>query len=364
MKAEAELAVKQTKLPFLLASIGKKAPKQPIALEQLIAGALKDNPDVRVAGAKVREAESEAHRVRIRVATDLQGVLAEIEIVEIGVKEALLKFNNTERLFEKKAISREELSNAILSYTKAKAELVAKQGKLPYLLGKSVETQKKVTHVIDEKIQKAWEQNINDAKITDDEFIRRATLDILGRTPQPQEVAKFKTLPDESRRRLLINELFQSVASPAGAARQPAGVDSIWMDGPVKEKLFPKLYRDTPMTDKLRKVLDTPIKLKVNEVDATELLDHLHNEFTGVNLQVRYKAPKNQKVTINFREPVPKGAFLQCLEDELHCVFILRDYGVVVVPADEKLPPGAIRVTDFWKQPRSKDVKPETKSVK
>ena len=40
---------------------------------------------------------------------------------------------------------------------------------------------------------------------------------------------------------------------------------------------------------------------------------------------------------------------LQFLEDELDVVFVLRDYGVVVVAAEEKLPPGAVRVLDFWK---------------
>jgi hypothetical protein len=67
------------------------------------------------------------------------------------------------------------------------------------------------------------------------------------------------------------------------------------------------------------------------------------------NLTIRAKAVSKDKVSVELKQPVPAGAALQYLEDELGVVFVVRDYGIVVVPADERLPPGAIRAVDFWK---------------
>src|SRR5947208_549434 len=42
-------------------------PEKPATLEEMLAKALKDNPDIRVAESKVREAEAELNRVRLQV---------------------------------------------------------------------------------------------------------------------------------------------------------------------------------------------------------------------------------------------------------------------------------------------------------
>ena len=39
-------------------------------------------------------------------------------------------------------------------------------------------------------------------------------------------------------------------------------------------------------------------------------------------------------------------------QDELGVVFVLRDYGIVVVGTGERLPPGAVSVVTFWKSGR------------
>src|SRR5271166_4465956 len=53
--------------------------KKPSALEELIAQALRDNPDVRVAEAKVREAEAELNRARLQA---IQKVVAHQHTIE------------------------------------------------------------------------------------------------------------------------------------------------------------------------------------------------------------------------------------------------------------------------------------------
>src|SRR5438067_1850675 len=55
---------------------GKEAAeKEKLKLEELLSRALKDNPDVRVAEAKVREAEAELNRARLLVAQKVTGAV-------------------------------------------------------------------------------------------------------------------------------------------------------------------------------------------------------------------------------------------------------------------------------------------------
>jgi hypothetical protein len=332
-----------------------EAPEQAPALEQLIAEALKNNPDVRVAEAKVHEAEAQLARTRTLVAAEISALQAELKAVQVTVDGAMARYQRMKELAQLKSIDAKVVDESLLSLMKAEAELAVKQAKLPFLLGKPTQTRWKVTHIIDQSIHKAWEQNISDAKITDDEFIRRAMLDILGRTPRPQEIAKFKSLPEATRRRQLLDELIQSATSPSGANKSVAVVDSAWTDLNSWEVVL-NIKRNTPLTDKLRKALDTPIKLKVDKMSGAELMAFLRAQLPGINLLTRVNQPTEARgFAIEFTEPVPLGAFLQFIEDDGRFVFILRDYGIIVVAADEKLPPGALRVTDFWKHAKAGD---------
>jgi hypothetical protein len=110
------------------------------------------------------------------------------------------------------------------------------------------------------------------------------------------------------------------------------------------------------MTDKLRAALDkTTPGFAYGDTPANEVLDYVRNAILpGINVTVRGKAVGKQKISVGLKQPIPAGAVLQYLEDELSVVFVLRDYGIVVVAADERLPPGAIRVGDFWKQGKTK----------
>jgi hypothetical protein len=65
---------------------------------------------------------------------------------------------------------------------------------------------------INDEIRKKWQETkiTPSARCTDHEFIRRASLDIIGRIAQPQEIAKFLSDPPERRRSLLIERLLES----------------------------------------------------------------------------------------------------------------------------------------------------------
>src|SRR5207244_12476207 len=103
-------------------------------------------------------------------------------------------------------------------------------------------------------------------------------------------------------------------------------------------------------SDKLRKALDAKLRVVVDNSSLVEVLDYLREKGgLGVNIHIRAKGLKEQKVQVNMPEPVPIGAVFQYLEDELKIVFVLRDYGIVVSGAEDRLPPGAVRVVDYWK---------------
>jgi hypothetical protein len=66
-----------------------------------------------------------------------------------------------------------------------------------------------VVHAINEKLEAAWKANniVPADYCTDHEFIRRASLDIVGRIATPEEIAEFLKDPKETRRSLLIDRL-------------------------------------------------------------------------------------------------------------------------------------------------------------
>ncbi|MFQ3648773.1 MAG: DUF1549 domain-containing protein [Gemmataceae bacterium] len=66
-----------------------------------------------------------------------------------------------------------------------------------------------VSKIIDEKLEAEWKaNNIMPSHFIDDyEFIRRASLDIIGRVAKPEEIARYLKDPPDKRRSLLIDRL-------------------------------------------------------------------------------------------------------------------------------------------------------------
>ncbi len=69
-----------------------------------------------------------------------------------------------------------------------------------------------VVGIINSKLEAGWKENklIPSESCTDNEFIRRASLDIVGRIAKPDEVAQFLKDPQQYRRSLLIDRLLKS----------------------------------------------------------------------------------------------------------------------------------------------------------
>jgi hypothetical protein len=352
----------------------KQRAEQKTALEQLIAEALKNNPDIRVGESKVRDAEAELQRTRMKVLSEITVLHTETQAAQAAVEEAARRYERAKKLFGQKALSTEILDEAEHTFLKCKASLAVIQAKLPYLLGKASPMDRELTFLLRtsglmmehsqrlkeaQKTLRLHEESQNDVQLaqqelakrleehakvagkaaTDEEFLRRLTLDLLGRPPTADEMKDFLSRPEKVRRQKWVEKL---------AATQPR-LETARDYYPMAMALV--VRSASPMTDKLRKALDAPVRMQAQGLTAKDLLDHVRDTMLpGVNLHVRAKALKNNAVDINLKEALPLGAFLQYLEDELEVVFVLRDYGVVVVGEGERLPPGAINVIDFWKR--------------
>jgi hypothetical protein len=102
-----------------------------------------------------------------------------------------------------------------------------------------------------------------------------------------------------------------------------------------------------PMAEKLRKALDRPVTLKLENVPAREVVKLFQKDNPGIHIQLS-GAPEAVPVTANLTD-VPFGAALQLLEDSLpgHRI-VVRDYGLLIAVKD-RVPAGAVTLEDFWK---------------
>jgi hypothetical protein len=107
-----------------------------MSLDELLALAMKYNPDLRVAEAKLREAEAELERVRLQISQKLVALRGKIEAARKIAAEAQARYHRAEELFKKGALAREELDGAELTLARYKAELADLEAELPYIVGK------------------------------------------------------------------------------------------------------------------------------------------------------------------------------------------------------------------------------------
>jgi len=102
---------------------------------------------------------------------------------------------------------------------------IAEPKKLPALTGRAEDVD--IIQAIDVRIAEKWSAN----KLTpsnhasDYEFIRRASLDIIGRIAKPEEIQRFLKDPPEKRRALLIDRLLRD----EGYQKNLANIWTVWL---------------------------------------------------------------------------------------------------------------------------------------
>ncbi len=280
---------------------------KPSELEDLLAQALQNNPDLRVAAAKVAEAEAVLNQVRLQVAQKVVSAYNARDVARTVVADAEQRLARVHNLSKSGTISQEEVKDAERALMLAKAKLTEAEAELPYLTGK---------------------QAVREAQLAA-RLLRKA----------------------------------QAAFSPDGRLLATGDLDGavrVW-DTRTGLEVFPPgqgaaLQGST--ADKIRKALDQKVKVNFQNMPFADVLKFLEIT-TGVSFRNTLALFKggNPSITLQFNEPLPVGALLEALEDSFletgavdKVQFVIRDYGFLVVMSNRK-PPDAISLLSFWKNP-------------
>jgi hypothetical protein len=284
-------------------------------LEAMLADALRNNPDIRVAEAKVHEAEAELNRVRLQV---MQKVILARHTVEsqkaaVAAAEDRLKVLLDQHSHGNVPVSAVQAAEAALA--KEKAALAAVDVDLPMLLGRPPQS------------------------------TTTGESDRLG----------FRTLGN----RLNLSGVASSVAfSPDGkllATQRPDGAVVVWDAATGQQVGTPAQIQSAPATptrgalaDKIRRALDSPITVDIPQKKPLgEVLKFFEQQFPGISFQPVVSL-ENYKLSLHF-EQMPFGAVIQAVGDSHpDLAFVVRDYGILVTDVG-MVPEGAPLLHDFWK---------------
>src|SRR5262245_18065787 len=106
-------------------------------LEEALAQALKSNPDLKVAAAKLNEAEAVLHRTRLQVVQKVVTQHRAIEQAKSAVTLAEAQFARAKDLYAKGTVAAAEFAQARSALTQAKARLADAEAEMAFLMGKS-----------------------------------------------------------------------------------------------------------------------------------------------------------------------------------------------------------------------------------
>ncbi len=263
-----------------------KSPEGPSQLEQMLAQALKNNPDIRVASAKATMAEAELNRARLQVTQEVirlhHALLSQRATVAYQTK----KYERMKQLQATKSVSSEIVDEAQEALTAAKAKLAELEAQMNALLGKPS----------------------RDADASDS-AVRQRAVEALGRMQYANEIST-------------VQALYRQVLEQ----HKPAGA----------------------IAERIRAALEKHITLKERELQVADLLQHLQDRI-GVTIKLMGDSLPEPKLNLELTD-LSLTAILQYIEDsEPGWRFVVREYGLLFAP-EAKLPPGAVRVQEFLRK--------------
>jgi hypothetical protein len=280
------------------------AAKDKSKLEEWLDQALKSNPDIRVAEAKVQEAEAQLNRTRLQVMQKVATHYHAWTAQKAAVEAAEATWKRLQALGTKGVVGQEDMSQARAALEQAKAKLAEVEAERPYLVGK---------------------QPVGEST---DEAVRLGVQWLNLRRNQLSAAHALQLFGEESNTQ-------RSLAALALAQRQV-------------ELVAPESH--SPMAERIRKAMDKPVTLDYKDKPAAEVLDDLAKKADGVPFHVMVKLDGN--VTLQSKEPLALATALQMFQDFSptggHLMFVVRDYGILVT-MEQFLPKGAVILQDFLK---------------
>jgi hypothetical protein len=289
----------------------KPAPGTEPTLEEMLNKALKDNPDIRVAEAKVREADAELNRTRLQVTQKVLAFHYSRESQKAVIKFAEENMTRIHKLNSSHSISQEDVKAAEQQLGAAKAKLAEIEAEMPYLLGQQ------------------HHMKVSSVAFSPD-----------GRTLATGTADGTAKVWDAATGQQILGQSFFSSIGPVGTK----------IGAPLEAKSIP---------DKVRKALETPITVDYRQKPVSEILDDLKKKVPGLTIH-DLSGVSNHVANLQIDGQVPLRTALELLEDTCSVLysknfeggatgrvsFVLRDYGLLFAP-NASLPPGAVHISNL-----------------
>jgi hypothetical protein len=286
-------------------AVSRQKPAQPPALDQMIAEALRHNPDIRIAESKVHEAEAVLNQTRLQVIQKIVTLQHALEAQQAQVHLQEQQLRRCEQLHQTNAVPDEVVEAARQKLTAAKGKLSETEAELPYLLGRQDALKALSLRGMTDAIRPGELQPLPDSEAVD-----LANVMSKGHGPGSQALVG---LP--------------SVAAPSFSGS---------------------------MAEQIRKALDTPVSVQADGQPLADVLAGFEKKVPGVTFRI-LEAPggdiANWSPNLRFNGEVPLAAALQAIQDSSgppQIGFVVREYGILVAP-QERMPPGAVSVDALWK---------------
>jgi hypothetical protein len=281
---------------------GKKKPPEKSKLEEMLAEALKNNPDIRVAAANLALAEAELYRTRLQVTQKVVTLYHAIQSQQATVDFEQKQYDRMQALVKERAIDSRLLDERFAKLAAAKGKLTELEAQMPALLGKAARA----------------------AAFSPDGATLATTSDSL---------------------RLWDVRTGREIHLLSGSP--PTG----------------------SLAERMRKALQTPIKVDYKDMTFTLILRDLEKKVEGLSFRnlfddrLRKRLKDHPTYSIHFEEVLPVSAVLQALADETGCLFFVREYGIVATTR-EHTPQGAMTVEEFLRHKSADEPRRQSSSGK
>ncbi len=280
-----------------------------LSLEEMLTQALKNHPDIRVAEAKVREAEAEVDRAKLQVTQKVIAAYRAIENERLQARNAQEQIDRVTKLVQKGLAPKGELDRHVQDLADRKAKVADLEMELSHLLGRH--------------------------------SVRGSAATALTR------LAQVSRADDDLRGLYTVHARSQGLVlrTRAVLAEQTARIGE-------------------PMADRIRKALDTPVSVNYKEKFLMDVLKDLEKQVPGVPIVQKLGdlSKRETRLTLEFSEKVPLAAALQAIQDMSGWVtFGVRDYGILALGDGTAV--DMVSPQQFWKQPQPVHSNPPDKEV-
>ena len=274
----------------------------PGSLEDTLEKALRNSADIKAAEAKVRNAEAELNRVRHQVLTKATALHTDLNLANRMLDVAQAAMDETERLVKAGSVRGDTLLAARAVVEKHRGEIEKLEVELKALRG---------------------------------EFALRHHASVLSVAFSPDGQRISGMAPDGTVRLwdTITGEVVLDPASAAQLKAAPAAPGS--------------------MAERVRQLLDKEMELQLGGATIAGAVQDLMALASKPAIPVRDTLPNKQAVDANLAGKLPVGAWLQAIEDSAPNVcIVVREYGLLVTPRD-RVPAGAIGVSELWKMKKA-----------